>query len=187
MFGNLLSAAYWQGQLLRAAQGLLLAIPVALLFELLAVGGRRYALRRLAPALARGGDREPAERARRRRTLRDLTCAGVRLTCNIAAVVVIFALWRLDPLAVVLLVLAVGAVTAGLWRDVVAGYALLLDDCLAPGDTVRINGGPVGQVAEVGLRRLRLRGADGETWLPYSAVVEVVVLARATAPDGSQT
>lgn len=165
------SAQFWLGLLGRALQGLLLAIPIAALFELAGLLLRRWVLRQLAPAFARDQGREPVERVRRRRQLRDLTVVAVRWIWNTVAVAVILTLWHVDPVAVALLVLSLVALTYGLLKDFAAGYSLLLDDCLAPGDEVVINEQVSGTVAELGLRRVRVTLPGGEAcWLPNSAV-----------------
>lgn len=177
--GNLLGLRYWVGYLGKALQGLVLAIPVAVLFEL---GGwlvRRWVLKQLGGAMARDAHREPVERARRRRALRDTTIVGIRWIWNTIAIAVILTLWRVEPVAVGLVLLALTAVFWPMLRELVAGWQLLLDDCLAPGDQVILNGEHQGTVAETTLRRWRLEDPQGRSlWIASSAIRSVTQLNR---------
>jgi len=177
--GNLLGLRYWVGYLGKALQGLVLAIPVAVLFEL---GGwlvRRWVLKQLGGAMARDAHREPVERARRRRALRDTTIVGIRWIWNTIAIAVILTLWRVEPVAVGLVLLALTAVFWPMLWELVAGWQLLLDDCLAPGDQVILNGEHQGTVAETTLRRWRLEDPQGRSlWIASSAIRSVTQLNR---------
>ncbi|NUP98350.1 MAG: mechanosensitive ion channel family protein [Armatimonadetes bacterium] len=176
------SAQFWLGLLGRALQGLLLAIPIAALFELTGLLVRRWALKQLAPTLARDQGRDPVERVRRRRQLRDLTVVALRWVWNTIALAVILTLWQVDPVAVALFVLSLVLLTGGLLKDFAAGYSLLLDDCLAPGDQVVIDGQVQGTVAELGLRRVRvILAGGGVCWVPNSAVGTVRNLSQSEA------
>lgn len=182
MIHSLFDPSYWEAYVLRAARGLLLAIPLAVLFELAGVVARRSALKVLAPALARDHDRDPATRARRRRALRDLTLGGVRWGTNLAAIVVILSVWNLNPLAVAVIAASL-LLTGQSWlKDAYAGYGLLLDDCLAPGDHVVLNGELEATVAEVGLRRIRLTDDQGRTWWVRCSEIRTITNHSQTAP-----
>lgn len=180
---SLFSSQWWLGYLVRALHGLLLAIPIAALFELSGWLLRRWVLQRMAAPLAKDAGREPVARARRRRVVRDVTLLALRWGWNLIAIVVILMLWGVDPLASVLLILALLLVGWPLVRDTLAGYGLLLDDCLGPGDRVVINGTVEGTVIESGLRRVRVQHPDGRTiWLPSSEVREVANYSQAGSP-----
>lgn len=173
------SLQLWLGYLGKALQALLLAIPVAALFE---IGGallRRWALKRLGPLFARDQERDPIDRARRRRALRDTTVASLRWAGNVVALTVILTLWHVDPVAVALLVLCGVAVAWSVLRDAVAGYGLLLEDCFGPGDQVVFNGQVSGVVEECGLLRQRLVDQEGHTcWIASNEIRTVVNLSR---------
>lgn len=176
------SSQFWLGLLGRALQGLLLAIPIAALFELTGFLIRRWALRQLAPAFARDQGRDPVERVRRRRQLRDITVVALRWGWNTIAIAVILTLWHVDTAAVALLVLSLVLLTGGLLKDFAAGYSLLLDDCLAPGDRVVINDQVEGIVAELGLRRVRVTLPGGDVgWVPNSAIGTIRNLSQSDA------
>jgi small-conductance mechanosensitive channel len=176
---GLLGPHVWIGYLGRALQGLLLAIPVAVLFEVAGWLIRRWVLKQLGGAMARDAHREPVERARRRRALRDSTVVGIRWIWNTIAIAVILTLWRVEPVAVGLVLLALTAVFWPLLRELVAGWLLLLDDCLAPGDEVLLNGDLRGTVAETTLRRWRLEDAEGRSlWIASSRIQSVLHLSR---------
>ncbi len=162
---SLFGVHLWLGYLTRSLQALLLAVPVALLFE---VGGwlsRRWVLARLQPAFSRGGQREPLERARRKRALRDLTISGLRWLQNLLAIIVILSLWGLNPVVPTLLACGGVALAWGPLRDVVSGYVMLLDDSLAPGDEVVLNGKLAGVVSDCGPRRVKLSDGAGRNVL----------------------
>lgn len=190
---SLFNAQTWVSLLNQAARGLCLAIPVALVAELFNWLSRRWVLSVLTPAFNRDAAREPTQRVRRRRLLRDYTAVGLRWLWNTAALLTILTLWHLEPLAAALVLGAVVLVFRGLLADAVASWSLLLDDALAPGDTVTLNGQATGTVVECGLRRVRLTGEHGQTWwIRCSEIgsIQVVATARATgeaSPDGLDT
>lgn len=187
-FYNLLGLAHWEAYLGKALQGLVLAIPVALLFELAGWAARRWALKQLGGAMARDAHREPVVRARRRRALRDSTLVGIRWIANTIAIAVILALWGVEPVATGLALLAVCAVLWPALRELVAGWLLLLDDCLAPGDEVIVNGELQGTVAETTIRRWRLEDAEGRSlWIASSGIRSVLQLSRREAGGGPET
>ncbi|MBI5835360.1 MAG: hypothetical protein HZB16_23880 [Armatimonadetes bacterium] len=171
---SVLSTSMLIGYLQSAARGLVLAIPVALLFE---VGGwlaRGWLLKRLAPTYSRDAGREPAGRARRRRQLRDYTMAFARIAQNAAALLVIFALWRFDPVAIALVAVTLAVIARGPLADAVATWSLLVDDALAPGDVVCLNQGLSGTVAECGPRRIKLVDDSGRAWWIRCSEVGIV-------------
>ena len=184
---GLIGAQVWISYLGRALQGLLLAIPVALLFEFAGWLARRWVLKQLGGAMARDAHRDPVERARRRRALRDTTIVGIRWIWNTIAITVILTLWRVEPVAVGLVLLALTAVFWPLLRELVAGWLLLLDDCLAPGDEVLLNGELQGTVAETTLRRWRLEDAEGRSlWIASSRIQSVLHLSRRSSAGESE-
>lgn len=171
---RLFELAFWESYALRAAQGLLLAIPIALLFELAGWLARRWVLKRLAPTFNLGIHHDPAARARRKRSLHDLTIAGLRWLFNGLALVAILTLWHLDPVAAAVLVGSLVILAQPVWRDLLAGYTLLLDDCLAPGDEVVINDQHRGTVTQLSLRGVRLKVGEAEhLWIRNGEVRSV--------------
>lgn len=164
LFSSVLSPQLLVGYLQSAARGLLLAIPVALIFELGGWLARRWLMRRLAATYGRDAGRDPANRARRRRQLRDYTMALARVVQNTAALLVIFSLWRFDPVAAALVAVALAAIARQPLADAVATWSLLVDDALAPGDKVCLNQGLSGTVAECGPRRVKLLDDAGRAW-----------------------
>jgi small-conductance mechanosensitive channel len=191
---SLFAANVWVTYLSSAARGLLLAVPVALVFEAGGALTRRYVLKQLNPLLGRDAGRDPAGRSRRRRQLRDWTVIALRWLQNTAALLVIFTLWRLEPLAVALVVAALALLLKGLVKDFVAAWSLVADDCLAVGDKVSINGGPGsgggpgyaggagGTVAECGPRRVKLLDEGGRAW--WIRCSEIRSVLNASAPTG---
>ena len=185
---SLLSPSLLTSYLQSAVRGLVVAIPVALLFELAGWLGRRWLLKRLAPVYSRDAGREPASRARRRRQLRDYTVALARIVQNTAAILVIFCLWRFDPVAIALCALALSVLARAPLSDAVATWSLLVDDALAPGDQVCINQSVTGTVAECGPRRIKLVDEAGRAWWIRCSDVGIVqhlnVEKRAGGADG---
>jgi small-conductance mechanosensitive channel len=169
----------WLGYLQSAARALILALLVALLFELGGWWLRGLVLKALRPLFNRGAGREAAGRARRGRQLRDWTRGALRWVQNVGALLVIFCLWHLEPLAVAVIVATLVYAGRGLVGDAVAAWSLLADDCLAPGDRVQINGGPGGTVAECGVRRVKLVDESGRAW--WIRCSEIVSVLNATA------
>ena len=178
----LFAPGVWVGYVRQATHGLLVAIPVALVFEVFNALSLRFVLARLAPAMNRDAARDPAQRARRRRQLRDYCAIGLRWLWYTGALLVLFALWHLDPLAVGLVIAAMALLFRGLLANAVSSWSLLLDDCAAPGDRVLINGTLTGAVAECGMRRLKLTDDQGRAWwIRCSDISTVQVMATAVA------
>ncbi|MCC7492929.1 MAG: mechanosensitive ion channel family protein [Fimbriimonadaceae bacterium] len=174
---GLLGAQVWVRLLTNVVQSVVTAIPAALACE---AGGwllRWWVLRRLNPVFARDAGRDPVERARRRRMLRDGTVIGLRWFQNSLATVIILTLWGVQPLATVLFLALLAAVSQTLWRDAVATYRLLWDDVLGVGDQLAIDGGGRGIVSEIGWRRVKLVAADGQSLSLPAGEVRAVKLA----------
>lgn len=179
---TLFNAQTWISLLNQAARGLALAIPIALVAEGLNWVSRRWVLAQLAPAFNRDSARDATLRLRRRRLLRDFTSAGLRWLWNTAALLTILTLWRLEALAAALVLACVVVVFRALLADAVANWSLLLDDALAPGDQVVLNGTVSGTVSDCGLRRVKLTDAAGQTWwIRCSEVKTIQVVTPALA------
>lgn len=145
-----------QRWLLTAGRGLLGAVLIAVVAEILVFFTNRALARALVPVLSRDHQREGHLRVRRREVLLRMPRRAVRLVLYGLAVVAILELWRVNTLPLVLglscaVGLAGGLGLQSLVRDVVAGYCLLAEDQLAPGDEVTI-GSVRGRVVEMGLR-----------------------------------
>lgn len=176
----------FQSYLIAAARGLMLAIPVALLFELGGWLARTYLLRRLTSVYGRDANRDPTARARRRRQLRDYTVGFARLVQNTAALLVILMLWKVDPVAIALVLVALALILREPLTDAVAGWSLLVDDALAPGDQVALPGGQAGVVAELGPRRAKLVDADGTVvWVRNSELGSLRQRPAVAPPEGA--
>ncbi|MBI2302769.1 MAG: mechanosensitive ion channel, partial [Armatimonadetes bacterium] len=69
------------------------------------------------------------------------------------------------------------------WRDLLAGYTLLLDDCLAPGDEVVINSAHTGTVTQLSLRGVRLKVGETEhVWIRNGEVRSVASHVEPASP-----
>lgn len=161
MLPDLTQPGFWWNFGVRVAR----VIEISIAFELLVLLVNYWLGRRLAPALVRDARRDPAWRVKRRERLRRTPCALVRGVLYTLGGLVILDVFhaRMIPVYVVL-VLTVGggiAVTWGLLREAAMGYALLLDDAVAPGDELEV-GDLRGVVESVGWRGLRLRTAAGD-------------------------
>jgi small-conductance mechanosensitive channel len=87
--------------------------------------------------------------------------------------------------------LAVGLAAKDTLSHMIAGFALIIDRNLMPGDRVNI-GGSLGEVEEIGLRSTRIRTAGGTNWIvPNSELVNTKIhnlgTAHSPTPVTSQT
>lgn len=91
--------------------------------------------------------------------------------------------------------LAVGLAAKDTLSHMIAGFALIIDRNLMPGDRVNIGGNPggaQGEVEEIGLRSTRIRTQSGTTWIvPNSELVNTKIHNLGTrnspAPVSTQT
>ena len=164
------------------------AICIAAVFELLVYLVNRWVRRRLHPALLRDVEDVPSARVRRRRTLLAVPTLLVRAVLYIVALLMILRIFGVrtsaEILPVVIAVLVLGLVAGrNALRDLVAGYLILYDHVYSEGDEVTL-GQVKGRVAEITLRRTRLRTADGQQVIvPHSQVGSVINHSRATKPE----
>jgi len=179
MFERLLPAVSLEAFWMKASRALMVVIVV----EGLALVATLLLRRRLATALARGGGLDGAFRLERRRRVAQYAALTVRWglwSIGLLMVLDIFGV-KTAPILVVLGATA-ALVAAASWRvlsDVVAGFFLLLDDALAVGDTVTING-TTGRVEELASRWVRvLDDQGGSHFIFNSAIRELVNHSRA--------
>lgn len=79
--------------------------------------------------------------------------------------------------------LAVSLGAQNLVRDFVSGISLLLEDALAMGDRVVINNSLEGEVMDMGLRVVRLRGRDAQVHvIAYGAINSISNFSRHAPP-----
>ncbi len=69
--------------------------------------------------------------------------------------------------------LAVGFGAQTLVKDVIAGFFIIFDEVLKPGDLARV-GDAYGVVEAVGLRGMQIRGSEGQLWFIPNGQVSVV-------------
>jgi len=181
MFPDLTSRAFWWAFGISTAK----VIAVAVLFELLALLANQRLRRALATALTADAGRDPAWRMKRRERLRRTTRGLVRGVLYSAGLLVILDVFQAR---VVPVYFALGLVTligvagcSGVLRDLAAGYALLLEDALAPGDTVELEG-VRGVVEAVDWRTVRVRAQTGETHLFRNHLLRHLVVAVPSEP-----
>jgi len=164
MLHDVTSLAFWQPFLINTAR----VVAIAILFELLVLAANHWVGRLMAAAMSVDVRREHAWRAKRRERLRRSARGLVRLLLYAVGICVVLEVFQAQtlPLYVVLGAAAlIGSIAcSGLLRDAVAGYALLLEDALAPGDKVTVED-VSGTVESLGWRSVQLRLASGETHL----------------------
>lgn len=164
MFPDLTSPLVWKQFGINTAK----VVAIAFAFELLVLLLNYQFNRWLAPALAADTKRNPSWRMQRRERLRRTARSVIRAVVYLAGLLVVLEVFKAPtsswttPLYVVLVVAAVVGASAcrGLLGDAAAGYAILLDDLLAPGDQVDLDG-TAGTVESVGWRTTRIRLASG--------------------------
>lgn len=163
---------------------------IAIIFEFLAwLAGNR--IEKLAsPFIGVDAGRDPKWRAQRRATLRQTPKLITRTLLYTVALILVFDVFGVPVLP---LSLAVGAVAAlfgtallPIFRDYAAGYVLLSEDTLAPGDVVEINGHQ-GQVERWTLRGTWLRDSSGRQHvLSNREIREVIVFRRAAEEQAAK-
>ena len=166
---------------------LMRSILVAALFEALLYLVSARIRRALAPALARDGQADGAQRIERRRIVLGIPLQIARVALYVLALLIILRVFQyhtsaeLYPVALALIALAaVGA--RQVLRDAVAGYFIHYDYLYKVGDEVTV-GPHSGMVSEVGLRWTRLRTRDGQEVTLGNSEVRAVV-SRAAARKG---
>jgi len=160
---------------------------IAVVFEFAAWWSGRRAEKIAAPFILRDQDRAPKWRSFRRATLKHAPKLVLRLLLYTVAMILVFAAFGAPVLELSISVAAVatfvGAGFLPLLRDYAQGYVLLMEDSLAPGDLVDINGFQ-GQVENWTMRATWLRDASGKLHvLSHRAVIHVTVIQRAAGEE----
>lgn len=158
---------------------------IAVVFELVAWWAGRRSERIASPFILGDQGREPKWRAQRRAILRHSPKIVLRALLYTVALILVFAVFGAPVLELAIAVAAVatvvGAAFLPLLRDYSQGYVLLMEDSLAPGDVVSINGFE-GEVERWSLRATWLRDPSGRLHvLSHRAVMHVTILSRAAA------
>ena len=168
------------------------AICTAAVFELLVWLVASRIRRALRPALMR--DRRPdvsARTARARMLLRPPIAAARAVLYAIALAIIlrIFG-FSIQPEVLPIAAIAIAAGLVAAWRplaDCIAGWLILYDHTVAPGEEVTI-GDLRGTVEALTLRYIRLRLADGSlATIPCSAARTIINHSRAAASQPGQS
>ncbi|MEQ8860319.1 MAG: mechanosensitive ion channel family protein [Pseudomonadales bacterium] len=157
-------------------------------FSLLLIGAATLLAWSLADAVIRGTMRAQSDRlgnARQRSrllTVTPLLQGATRIGIGVLALLLILAQLGLNigPLlaGAGIIGLAVGFGAQSLIKDLLIGITLLLEDAASVGDVIDVSG-TVGEVEEMGIRMLRLRGLDGTVhMIPYSDIGRVSNLTK---------
>ena len=162
---------------------------IAIVFEFAAWWAGRRSEKLATPFILKDQGRDPKWRSYRRSTLRHAPKLIIRALLYTVALILVFAAFGAPVLELSISVAAVatfvGAGFLPLLRDYAQGYVLLMEDSLAPGDFVDINGFQ-GQVENWTLRATWLRDASGKLHvLSHRAVMHVTVIQRATSAESS--
>lgn len=159
-------------------------ICIALAFEAIAWWAARKLEKHVSPFITADAEREAGWRVKRRTLVRHTPKIISRTLLYTLAIILIFDVFGVPVLPLSLAVGAVallfGAALLPVLRDVGQGYILFLEDALAPGDAVEING-VQGIVEKFTLRGVILHDKDGRTHLLSNRdVTSVTIYKRKT-------
>lgn len=145
-----------------------IALFVALLLETLVRG---------LCNLARSRKRFRASQIKKINTLQSILLSVVRYSVVCVAFFKILLLWGVSAQSLTvgsaILAGAIGFGSQGLVQDMITGFSLLFEDQLQVGDYVQI-GDKAGYVREVGLRIVKLEGADGAEHILFNRTISTV-------------